>query len=205
MTTDTDNHTIPEKLLLAADAVAKLQSPWPLAQLVVTAWKKWPQTFGLEGYEEQYPHSNKVISAMSGERGMVKRGCFTKIAANTFTIAQVGLQAIKLINEGSPTLKKPNAYSELQDGLKSNLLRKLKNTSAYGIELAQGRGGLEFDDALRFFNGSPRDDILREITELAESDDDDSAEARSLMHLADHLIERFKRQWAIHDERTAKR
>lgn len=198
----TDNHTIPEKILLAAADVAKLRSPWPIAQLVVKAWEKWPQTFGLHGYENQYPNANVVISAMSGKRGMVGRGCFVRINPNTYRLTTMGHEAIKMLEEGNGRLRKKNAYSEVLDGLKSDMVRKLKGSSAYKVECCSGRAALAFDDALHFFHGKPRNDILRELTELAESDEQDAGEARALRSLADHLIERFPRQWAMHDERV---
>ena len=63
--------TVPEKILLAAFQLEEQgQSPFSAESLIVTAWQKYPRTFGLKGYDEQYPDSNKVLASIMGEKGL---------------------------------------------------------------------------------------------------------------------------------------
>src|SRR3974390_754266 len=48
--------TVPEKILLAAHQLEQQgQSPFSAEALIVAAWQKFPRTFGLKGYSDQYP------------------------------------------------------------------------------------------------------------------------------------------------------
>ena len=62
--------TVPEKILLAALQLEEAgQSPFSAEALIVAVWQQYPRTFGLKGYAEQYPDSNKVLSSLMGEKG----------------------------------------------------------------------------------------------------------------------------------------
>ena len=68
--TETADFTVPEKILLAADHLEKDgQSPFSAEALIVASWQKFPKTFGLKGYADQYPDSNKVLSQHHGREG----------------------------------------------------------------------------------------------------------------------------------------
>src|SRR5262245_47549600 len=72
--------TLPEKILLAASLLEEGgQSPFSAEALIVSAWRKYPRTFGLKGFEEQFPDSNKVLSGIMGEKGLPRRGWMTKV------------------------------------------------------------------------------------------------------------------------------
>src|SRR5436305_933516 len=59
--------TVPEKILLAARLLEdKGQSPFSAEALIVASWQKFPRTFGLKGFTDQYPDSNKVLSCIMG-------------------------------------------------------------------------------------------------------------------------------------------
>ena len=45
--------TVPEKILLAAFQLEEAgQSPFSAEALIVSAWQKYPRTFGLKGYDD---------------------------------------------------------------------------------------------------------------------------------------------------------
>src|ERR1700722_19278603 len=72
--------TVPEKILIAAQELEQQgQSPFSAEALIVTAWQKFPRTFGLKGYGDQYPDSNKVLSCIMGNRGLARRGWLAKM------------------------------------------------------------------------------------------------------------------------------
>ena len=65
--------TVSEKILLAAFQLEQEgQSPFSAESLIVGSWQKFPRTFGLKGYAELYPDSNKVLSSIMGDRGLAK-------------------------------------------------------------------------------------------------------------------------------------
>src|SRR5216684_8902263 len=67
--------TVPEKILLAAFQLEEQgQSPFSAEALIVASWQRFPKAFGLKGYGDHYPDSNRVLSSIMGERGLAKRG-----------------------------------------------------------------------------------------------------------------------------------
>lgn len=72
--------TLPELVLRAAET---LPSPFSLTQLVIACWQLCPIKFCLADDGNRihlnYPSDNKVISLLSGERGLVKRGLLERV------------------------------------------------------------------------------------------------------------------------------
>ena len=62
-------------LLLAA---GEMQGTFTAEDLIVSVWKRDTKVFGLKGYTNQYPDSNKVLAALMGEKGLVARGWLKK-------------------------------------------------------------------------------------------------------------------------------
>jgi hypothetical protein len=95
--------TVPEKILLAAlELEEQGQSPFSAEALIVAAWQKFPKTFGLKGYVELYPDSNKVLSSIMGVRGLAGRGWLTKMGQKLYVLTRDGRQLVRrLLNDGS--------------------------------------------------------------------------------------------------------
>src|SRR5438309_4629500 len=88
--------TVPEKILLAASHLEEQgQSPFSAEALIVAAWQKFPRTFGLKGYEEQYPDSNKVLAGMMGEKGLPGRGWMVKVGQRLYALTRDGRQVVR--------------------------------------------------------------------------------------------------------------
>src|SRR5947209_10944399 len=88
--------TVPEKILLAAYALEEAgDSPFTAESLVVSAWKKYPVTFGLKTFAEQYPDSNKVLASIMGERGLARRGWLAKVGQKLYSLTREGRQAVR--------------------------------------------------------------------------------------------------------------
>lgn len=64
--------TVRELILLAAADVAgdDTARDIPLGALVVRAWERSSDRFGLPGHENHYPHSARVMAKLSGEDGV---------------------------------------------------------------------------------------------------------------------------------------
>lgn len=96
--------TVMEKILLAAHQLEQEgQSPFSAEALIVASWLKFPKTFGLKGYADQYPDSNKVLSSIMGERGLAKRGWLIKMGQKLYALTREGrLSAQRLMQGGEP-------------------------------------------------------------------------------------------------------
>jgi hypothetical protein len=95
--------TVPEKILLAAlELEEQGQSPFSAEALIVAAWQKFPKTFGLKGYAELYPDSNKVLSSIMGVRGLAGRGWLSKMGQKLYVLTREGRQLVRrLLTDGS--------------------------------------------------------------------------------------------------------
>jgi hypothetical protein len=88
--------TVPEKILLAAHTLEDQgQSPFSAEALIVAAWQKFPKTFGLKGYADLYPDSNKVLTSIMGEKGLAKRGWLAKMGQKLYNLTREGRQAVR--------------------------------------------------------------------------------------------------------------
>jgi hypothetical protein len=88
--------TVPEKILLAAYGLEEQgQSPFSAEALVVAAWQKFPRTFGLKGYSDQYPDSNKILTSIMGEKGLARRGWLAKMGQKLYSLTRDGRQVVR--------------------------------------------------------------------------------------------------------------
>src|SRR5215813_13241332 len=98
-----DEFTVPEKILLAAESLDKEgQSPFSAEALIVASWQKFPRAFGLKGYADQYPDSNKVLASIMGEKGLARRGWLVKMGQKLYALTREGKQVVRrLMSDGS--------------------------------------------------------------------------------------------------------
>ncbi len=169
--------TLPEKILLAASYLEEQgQSPFSAEALIVCAWQKYPRAFGLKGFEEQYPDSNKVLAGITGERGLPNRGWMSKVGQKQYALTRDGRQVVRklLLGEAVPPLTARREMVQLsreQDVLVQQLL-----ASAAYQKLVQGRTGeWTFSDACRFWSIGDRlggavdarlDELQAKLTEI---------------------------------------
>lgn len=142
--------TFPEKILLAGHQLeSEGQSPFTAEALIVAAWKKFPKTFGLKGYAEQYPDSNKILSALMGERGLARRGWLAKVGQKLYSLSPDGKLVVERLlsgGEAPPVPRAPRAGRELE----RSLLALLEGPTLSKF-LEGRRQELTFSDACRFW------------------------------------------------------
>jgi hypothetical protein len=143
--------TLPEKILVAAAALeAQGQTPFTAEALIVAAWQKYSLTFGLKGFEEQYPDSNKVLSSLMGEKGLVKRGWLLKNGHKQYTLTRDGRQVVRRLQQGDAPAPRPAAPVKLSRE-HDKLLQGLLVSTAYE-KFREGRQQeLKFADACRYW------------------------------------------------------
>jgi hypothetical protein len=94
-------NTLPEKLLLAASHLEEAgQSPFSAEALIVSAWQKFPRTFGLKGFEDKYPDSNRVLAQIMGEKGLPNRGWMVKVGQKLYSLTRDGRQVVRKLLQG---------------------------------------------------------------------------------------------------------
>lgn len=93
---DTAELTVNQYLLLAADT---LPQPFHESDLVEAAWKAAPRLLGMTRKHDKYPSDNKVRAALSGDRGLVKRGWLERHDRLMYSLTRHGkAEAARLSN-----------------------------------------------------------------------------------------------------------
>jgi hypothetical protein len=169
--------TLPEKVLLAAAGLEEGgQSPFTAEALIVAAWSKYPRTFGLKGFEEQHPDSNKVLTSLMGEKGLAKRGWLHKAGQKLYSVTREGRQVARRLLQGEATPERPTAPVRL-DRAQDRLIQGLLGSTALEKFREGKHHELKFADACRFWGitenltGDALDHRLDEIeAALAESE-----------------------------------
>lgn len=145
-----DEFTVPEKILLAADTLDKEgQSPFSAETLIVSSWQKFPKTFGLKGYADQYPDSNKILSSIMGEKGLARRGWLVKMGQKMYALTREGRQVVRRVlleEEETPA----GANIKLGRDMEKFVIGLLDSSAVQKFE-ENRKGELTFADASRFW------------------------------------------------------
>jgi hypothetical protein len=145
--------TLPEKILLAAHHLEETgQSPFSAEALIVSAWQKYPNTFGLKGYAEQFPDSNKVLSSIMGEKGLAKRGWLIKVGQKLYTLSRDGRQVLRRLLQGDEPVKQASNEPIHVPRDQDKLLNTLFGTTALEKFQEGRKQEWTFADACRFWN-----------------------------------------------------
>jgi hypothetical protein len=222
-----DEFTVPEKILLAADTLDKQgQSPFSAEALIVVSWQKFPKTFGLKGYADQYPDSNKILSSIMGEKGLARRGWLVKMGQKMYALTRDGRQVVRkvMLQEDEPAsgngslLKLPREQERF-------VLVLLDSTAVQKFE-ENRKSELTFADACRFWGitenmkGESLDGKLHQVQatlseldrQFAENDAQLSngrvitaGDIRVLTNIHRNMEERFDRHLSLLRARPSKR
>lgn len=152
-------NTLPEKLLLAAAHLEDTgQTPFSAEALIVSAWQKYPRTFGLKGFEEKYPDSNKVLSGIMGEKGLPNRGWMVKVGQKLYTLTRDGRQVVRKLLQGEdvPPLTAKRATPEKLARESDLLLQAMLCGTAYQKHRQGRQDEWTFSDACRFWDVGDR-------------------------------------------------
>jgi hypothetical protein len=151
-----DEHTAPEKILLAALKLEQEgKSPFSAESIVVAAWQEFPRTFGLKGYADQYPDSNKVLSSLMGQRGLVQRGFLNKMGQKLYSLTREGRRWVAAMTgqpaQTTPEMTSPGKRLSMPSGDRNELLQRLFDSAAVHKHLNGKRSETHFTDACRFW------------------------------------------------------
>jgi hypothetical protein len=219
--------TVPEKILLAAFQLEEQgHSSFSAEALIVSAWQKYPRTFGLKGYDDQYPDSNKVLASIMGEKGLARRGWLTKMGQKLYSLSQEGRVAVRRLLQGEDqpeSIKRDRPIKLPREHDK--LLQRLFETSAYEKFRERRQQELTFADACRYWNITEnlpaealdaRLDHLRaalaEIERCMGTDGANLSDGHNITvedlalfcHIHSHLLQRFRRHLTLVRNRAPK-
>jgi hypothetical protein len=150
-TANVDDFTVPEKILLAADQLDQGgQSPFTAEMLIVASWEKFPNTFGLKGFAEKYPDSNKILSSLMGEKGLARRGWLVKMGQKLYALTREGRQVIRRVTLQEEEDTPPTELQRLRRE-HERFLQGLLDSSAVQKFEENRKNDLSFADACRFW------------------------------------------------------
>ena len=152
--------SVSDKLLLAAyDLEQEGRKSLSAEDLVVAAWKKFPDVFGLSGYLDDegrpaYPDSNRVFAEIMGSKPIRERGLLVKVGNKMYQVTDAG-------REYARSLKSCNTSSEsriTKAGLAWPTIEALKKVLASkAVDKAKNNrtDDITFYDACAFWGVSP--------------------------------------------------
>jgi hypothetical protein len=224
VSTNVEEFTVPEKILLAADSLDKEgQSPFSAEALIVASWQKFPKTFGLKGYADQYPDSNKILSSIMGEKGLARRGWLIKMGQKLYALTREGRQVVRRVSLEDGEEEPAGANLKLGRDMEKFVLGLLDSSAVQKFE-ENRKGELTFADACRFWiitenmKGDALDSRLQQVqtmlTELDRGLADADAElssgrvltagdARFLTNIHRYMEDRFDRHLNLLRTRAA--
>lgn len=221
---------ISDKLLIAAYGLATAgQNPFTAEDLVMSAWKLFPDAFGLAGYADGagkplHPDSNRVFAEIMGSKPLRRMGLLRKTGSKTYELTQSGEEVARGL-----------AFRQGVEGPgKSVLSRAVRQQARRLLEsrvltkfIEHGEEALTFHDACTFWGISPhisavgfmgRVSNLRRTVELVSQEASDSAiflehgrgqvnpeDLVTLLELDEALRRRFKPEIDIILRRTDER
>jgi len=141
--------TTVEKILLAAHALEENgRSPFSAEELVVKAWENDRSLFGLQGYADQYPDSNRILSNIMGNKGLKGRGWIEKVGEKLYKLTASGTSiARSLADSAQTTASRASTIDRKQIAI---ILRMLESP-AFKKKNVQDEQGILFRDACKFW------------------------------------------------------
>lgn len=134
--------TARQMLLVAAQGFA---GPFTTSELVVAAWRNFPDAFAMKEYPE-YPDSNRVACELAGPKGLPRLGHFKRVAPRTFEMTKKGkAEATKAATTGRSSLR----VAVLPESAAA--LARMLDSRAYQRVLAGMARYVDWPDALAFY------------------------------------------------------
>lgn len=144
--------TVPEKILLAANQLEESgQTPFSAEALIVMAWQKYPRTFGLKGFVELYPDSNKILASIMGEKGLARRGWLVKTGLKMYALTKDGSIVVKRILQGED--RPASRQSTIRTNKETDrILLNIMDSIAFEKFQDGRKQEVAFTDACKFFS-----------------------------------------------------
>ncbi len=79
-----------KKVLIAAATLDGDKLTFSAEDVIVRAWKVFPESFGLNGYRDAHPDSNRVLAKLMGSVGLCGRGWLEQTNTKTYRLTPAG-------------------------------------------------------------------------------------------------------------------
>lgn len=86
--------TTVKKILVAAAQLDEERETFTAEDLIVRAWQQFPESFGLNGYRDAHPDSNRVLSKLMGSVGLCSRGWLEQVGVKTYRLTPMGRKIV---------------------------------------------------------------------------------------------------------------
>ncbi|MDP3274389.1 MAG: hypothetical protein Q8Q09_04290 [Deltaproteobacteria bacterium] len=87
-----------KKVLVAAAMLDVDKQTFSAEDLIVCAWKTFPESFGLVGYRDAHPDSNRVLAKLMGTLGLCGRGFLEQTDTKTYRLTTSGRKLVRSLN-----------------------------------------------------------------------------------------------------------
>jgi len=163
--------SVSDKLLLAAyELEERGRRPFSAEDLVVAAWQKFPDAFGLAGYRGDdarlsYPDSNRVFAEIMGSKPIRKRGFLIKVGHKMYELTEAGrgyARHLSGLSSGSPS-EKAALGREIEQPL-----RKLLSSKAAEKFRNKRVDEITFYDACAFWGITPASSAIELQGQIAK-------------------------------------
>lgn len=156
--------SVSDKLLLAAFQLEESGTrPFSAEDLVVAAWRMFPDTFGLSGYRDDvgrlcYPDSNRVFAEVMGSKPIRKRGLLVKVGNKIYELTEAGRDLARRLSKKGAENSVPKAAlgRKIEEHLKrlliSRAVEKIRNNRTED---------LTFYDACAFWGINPMSSAIQ--------------------------------------------
>jgi hypothetical protein len=164
--------SIQDKLLIAALALeAAGRQSFSAEDLVVMAWQRYPEAFGLAGYTDQgghplYPNSNRVYAEIMGSKPIRKNGWLQKVGSKMYRLTEAGRSRARSVS-GAPDSGIAEKWMLAREQV--DFIRKLFDSRAATKFRAGQMEDISFFDACGFWGisaGSNAKDMWSRFAEI---------------------------------------
>ena len=161
--------TVADQLLLSAYRLGgENGKPFTAEQLVVNAWKAFPDTFGLRGVNDDdgmpiYPDSNRVLAEIMGSKPLRRQGLVEKVGVKKYRLTEAGrVKGLDLSGNRFQDVPRRSLDRCLQDNLRRLLRARAVTKLRRGSEST-----ITFLDACSFWGITARSSAMALESKLA--------------------------------------
>jgi hypothetical protein len=144
--------TVPEKILSCVLDLDREKGTFAAEDLVVRCWERFPDTFGLQGYADKYPDSNRILTNIMGMKGLRGKGWLKKVGEKRYRVTEVGRQAA----HGGAKSADPNSIRRAASLTRDTASVLGRLVGARAFDKYRLKQELTFGDLCSFWNISPR-------------------------------------------------
>lgn len=92
--------TTANKILVAAAHLDREKDTFTAEDLIVRAWSEFPESFGLSGYAQSHPDSNRILAKIMGSVGLCSRGWLEQVSTKVYRMTASGRKYALALESG---------------------------------------------------------------------------------------------------------